>query len=167
MGWFGRKPKDDPSAVIGKLRAKALAVTAAELSIEPTAERPHVWGLLMETGYPDAASTLVVFADGTTSLYFSGGGGIIGAGQHDSVRQAAERLLSAAEPLRGEFRPASDTGLPTDGQVRILLRTFTGTMAATATEHELGARTHRLSPLFFAAHGVITAIRESTPDDNE
>ncbi|MHB8971456.1 MAG: hypothetical protein ACYC3X_09105 [Pirellulaceae bacterium] len=32
-------------------------------------------------------------ADGTTSLYLSSGGGIIGAGEHDSVRSPASALL--------------------------------------------------------------------------
>ena len=34
-------------------------------------------------------------ADGTTSLYTSGGGGTLGAGAHDSVRRAATAYLEA------------------------------------------------------------------------
>ena len=41
--------------------------------------RPDVWGVLMELGLEQGVATMVAFADGTVSLYFSGGGGIIGA----------------------------------------------------------------------------------------
>jgi hypothetical protein len=35
--------------------------------------------VLMELGLEQGVATMVAFADGTVSLYFSGGGGIIGA----------------------------------------------------------------------------------------
>ena len=44
-----------------------------------TPEMPVVWGVVMETGYPEAVVTLVSLGDRTTSLYFSNGGGIIQA----------------------------------------------------------------------------------------
>ena len=62
-----------------------------------TASRYH--GGLMETGYPRAVATLVVVADGSTSLYLSNGGGTIGAGQHARVRSAS------AEFMRSNFDP--------------------------------------------------------------
>ena len=45
-----------PSNVTKELRARLLLGTASEFSIEPVAS---VWGVLMETGYPEAAATLV------------------------------------------------------------------------------------------------------------
>jgi hypothetical protein len=38
-------------------------------------------------------ATMICFIDGTASLYFSNGGGIIGAGQHDSVKQVVASFL--------------------------------------------------------------------------
>jgi hypothetical protein len=163
MGWFSRKPKADPADVIRGLRDMVLTVDPATLNLTPTAGRPHVWGVLMETGYEDATASLVAFADGTTSLYFSNGGGIIGAGEHAAVREASEGLLSAAESHVGRFAPVPDAALPAPGRVRFLVRTFNGTLGAEAAEADLGAGAHPLSAVFFAAHGVITAIRETTP----
>lgn len=161
MGWFSRKPKSDPAEVMRALREQALSIGPADLKLSPTPERPHVWGVLVETGYAAATASLATFADGTTSLYFSNGGGVIGAGEHAPVRQASERLLSAAESHLGRFAPASDTRLPAIGRVRLLVRTFNGTLAAEAVEADLAGGAHPLSPIFFAAHGVITAIRET------
>lgn len=58
---------------------------------------PAVWGILMETGYPQGIATLVSLADGTTSLYFSNGDGMIGGGQHANIAQASKAFVAAAE----------------------------------------------------------------------
>jgi hypothetical protein len=113
----------------------------------------------METGYPSGTATLVTFADGTTSLYFSNGGGVIGAGAHAAVRSASERLLATAEAQLADLEPATETPLPQVGRVRFYIRTFSGTLTAEAAEQALVSKHDRLSPLFHAGHGVITAIR--------
>jgi hypothetical protein len=163
--WFQRKPKPDPQETVRGLRDQALGADAAELGLKPTSERPHIWGLLMETGYPEAVATLVVLGDGTTSLYFSNGGGMIGAGEHSAVRVASAVLLSTSESHVASFSAASATPLPGVGRVRFYVRTFDGTLTAEAAENELGEGRHALSPVFYAAHDVITAVRESTPGD--
>jgi hypothetical protein len=48
------------------------------------------WAILMETGLADACYTLVAVADGSASLYFSNGGGIIGGGEHPEGAAAAK-----------------------------------------------------------------------------
>ena len=161
--WFRRKPKSDPAGAVRGLRQQALTVDAAQLGVAPTATRAHVWGVLMETGYPEAVATLVALADGTTSLYFSNGGGVIGAGEHSAVRAASETLLSTAEEHLGELAPAVGTPLPEVGRVRFYVRTFKGTVGAEAKEEDLGEGRHILSPLFHTAHSVITAVREASP----
>jgi hypothetical protein len=46
------------------------------------------------------------------------------------------------------------------GEVCFHVRTYAGIRSALAQEAKLGAGTHSLSPLFFAAHSVIAAARE-------
>jgi len=160
--WFRRKSKADPAETIRGLRQHALTVSAADLGLGPTADRPQVWGVVMETGYPEAVATLVVLGEETTSLYFSNGGGVIGAGEHAAVRAAGEILLASAEQYLDGFTVTAATPLPRVGQVRFYLRTFTGTLSAKANEEDLGEGRHTLSPLFHTAHSVITAVRESS-----
>jgi hypothetical protein len=152
----------DPAEVIRGLRQQALTLEASQLGVAPTRERPHVWGVLMETGFPEAVVSLVAFADGTTSLYFSNGGGVIGAGEHESVRVASAALLGAAEAHVAGFAPAGETPLPAAGRVRFYVRTFGGTLTAETDEQDLGHRRHPLAPVFHAGHAVIAAVREAT-----
>jgi hypothetical protein len=44
----------------------------------------------MDWSMDNGTATLVAYDDGTTSLYTSTGGGVIGAGSHGEVRDAAE-----------------------------------------------------------------------------
>ena len=80
----------DPAEASAALRASLLNGSASEFSIEPISS---IWGVLMETGYPEAAATVVSLADGSASIYFSSGGGTIGGGSHDTVAAASRRVV--------------------------------------------------------------------------
>jgi len=86
--WF-RKAKPDPADVLGEMREQVFSTRPQTIDVAPASDQTRIWVVVMETGYPEAVASLVVVADGTTSLYFSNGGGIIGAGEHSSVRTAA------------------------------------------------------------------------------
>jgi hypothetical protein len=119
-----------------------------------------VIAVLMETGYPEAVATLVAVADGTVSLYFSNGGGVIGAGAHDGVRSVARTLLSSAETYVSRASETDSFPLPSKGHVRFYLVTTQGTFTIEAPESDLGLRRHEFSPLFHDAHALIAAIRK-------
>lgn len=160
--WSRRKPTQTPAETARELRTQALRRSAEQIGIGASPAHPSVFGLLMETGYPHAVASLVVFADGSTSLYFSTGGGVTGAGEHASVRDTHPALFTEAEAQREAFTPTVDTPLPQPGRVRFYLRTFGGTLMAEASEEDLGQMHHRLSRLFHAGHAVIAAIRRAT-----
>jgi hypothetical protein len=157
--WWRKKEKPSPAEMFRDMRERALSVTPTELGLLPSSDRPRVWAILMETGYETAASSLVVIADGSTSLYFSNGGGMIGCGEHAPVREAGARLLAAAEAHFELLTRVADTRLPEVGRVRFYARTFDGIVGAEGGEVDLGENRHPLSPLFMAGHDVITAIR--------
>lgn len=75
FGWFKRsKPRHSPMDVYSGLRDQILSAKPSDIGVSPTSELPVVWGVLMETGYPEAVVTLVSLGDNTMSLYFSNGG---------------------------------------------------------------------------------------------
>jgi hypothetical protein len=152
----------DAAAMMRRLREQALRVSAHDLEITPSELRPRVWGALMELGYATGIATLMSLADGTTSLYFSNGGGVIGAGEQAAVREAAEAFLDSAEAHLDEFQPVEATPTPRIGRVRLYARTFQGTLGIEATDEELSRDLHPLSAVFHAGHAVITAIREQS-----
>jgi hypothetical protein len=152
---------DEPRDVIRRLREQAFHISAADLELSPTPSRPRVWGAIMELGFPTGIATLLSFAEGTTSLYFSNGGGAVGVGTHAIVRQMAEEFLDVIEAHLAELNLVDETPMPRIGRVRFYARTYEGTLGAEATEDQL-CRDHPLSPVFRAGHAVITAIRESS-----
>jgi hypothetical protein len=153
---------NDPAGMMRKLREQALHVSAVDLELAPTESRPHVWGAIMELGYPTGIATLMALAEGTISLYFSSGGGVIGAGEHPTVRDAAEAFLDVVEDYVDEFPPVDATPTPRIGRVRLYVRTFSGTLGLEAMEDEMGQDLHPLSAVYHAGHAVITAIREAS-----
>jgi hypothetical protein len=155
-----RDKKSSPAEVSAGLREQAFAVEPAQVSAEHAPGRPRTWALVMETGYPKGVASLVTFCDGTTSMYFSSGGGVIGAGAHAEVREASKTFLAAADSHLEDFASATAHPLPGAGRVRFYARTFDGLKTAEADENDLGEGRHRLSPLFHAGHRVIAYLRQ-------
>jgi hypothetical protein len=149
-----------PAEAIRNLRARALTQPPEALGIAPSTRYPTVWGVLMETGYPEGLATLLVLADGTASLHWGSGGGIIGNGRHLAVREAAEAFLSAAQDHAAGAAPVEDHPLPEVGRVRFHLIAFEGLRGAEGDEGELSDGRHPFSGLFYAGHGVITQLIE-------
>jgi hypothetical protein len=160
--FFGRRPKADPAQAARQLRDSAISMKVAELGLSPSADLPHVWGIMMEAWQSKAVVSLAVFAEGTTSLYFSTGGGVLGAGKRENVRTASRAFLASAEPSLARLSSATTTPLPATGAVRFYVHTFEGLLTAEVEEQELSRGRHPLSALFQAGQAVITEIRLST-----
>src|ERR1035437_6926854 len=77
-------PGDRGADVYAGLREQILRLDPATAGMSQRPGGPIVWGALMEMGYPNGVATIVALADGTTSMYTSTGGGIIGGGAHRS-----------------------------------------------------------------------------------
>lgn len=152
------------SPVFSQMRQEALTAPPEEMQFE--GRRPRVWGSVMELGLPTGrVATLVVFADGTTSLLSSAGGGIVGSGSQRTVRRASDEFLEeAAEANRG-MADAAESPLPAPGRVRFYLRTNAGLRTAEAGEDELKAGGHALSELYTAGQAVLAQVRPLNTQD--
>ena len=159
MSFGERKPA--PADVMHDLRERALVAPPGEIGLGPECDAGGVWLVLMETGHRKAAASLVCVADGTTSLYFSNGGGIIGAGEHATVRSAAVEFIAMTERSVALLEVVAKHPLPAFDRVRFYARTGDTLLGAEASVDALGNGGHPLSPLFAAGHAVITAIRET------
>jgi hypothetical protein len=160
-------PVPEPVQVIQNLRNMALTLSPDQIGIAQSPEYPHVWGVLMETGYPQVLVTLVSLADGTASLYFGHGGGVIGGGEHASVQQAVQAFIASAEEYHAELVPTSEFPLPDVGRVKFYLLTFSGVLTADADEDDLGDGGHDLSDLFYAGHNVIAQLRQISEGEDD
>ena len=134
--WFTKKPMAAPSDVYLGLREQIFTIAPAGVGVGSEAGHQRVWAVVMEMGRPDGVATLVAIADGTTSLYTSTGGGIIGAGQHATVRDATARFIALVDSNRDALPTVDDHPLPEAGRVRFYARTFDGLRGFEAGESE-------------------------------
>jgi hypothetical protein len=147
------------------LRSMVFAVDPDTLTFRPDAHVHGAWCSVIDFGRPDGTATLACIADGTVSLYTSSGGGVLGAGGHDAVWDAAGRLLEAAGGAVQFLRVVDEPPpLPAASRVRLSVRTFDGLLSEEAAEEALERGRHVLSPLYAAAQDVLTEVRLSADD---
>lgn len=150
-----------PTEIFYKMRNQALNLEPEDIGVHPTKGLKHVYGILMEIGHPEGVVTLIVLADGTVSLYYENGGGLIGAGGETDVHKAAEDFLKVVEDHHRHFSEAHVGKLPEDGQVLFYVLTYRrGILTGEAMENKLGDKTHGLTEVFFAGHNVISELRK-------
>jgi len=147
--------------VIPEMRAMVFELLPSDIGINRKNYPEDVWGLLMETGFDDGeAFSLIVLADGTTSVYFTTGAGFIGAGEHEHVRKVSYTFLEGANHFKNVSKPATLYPLPGPGQVTFYFLTYNGVLTYTSPEEELGSGKDELASLFHAGYNVITEVRE-------
>ena len=117
-----------------------------------------------DRGYPEASATLFALGDGTTSLYLSTGGGVIGGQPHQNVREAIAEFVEAANRHYQHLKPTDFFPLPAEGQTVFYVLTDSGVLTGAGREEELGLWEHPLSSLFHEGHRVITQLRLISED---
>lgn len=154
------QPPPTPAEIFTGLRRQALDLDPHQAGLDSTrATHPWLWGVVMETGYPNGIATLVCLADATTSLYLSGGGGTIGAGHHPGVAAATHACISTAEACIGAFPLDSTDHVPKVGYVRLHLLGWHDRRGAEVEEEAISRPGHAFAPVFHAAHAVVTQLR--------
>lgn len=128
----------------------------------PNDELPTVWGLVVDMPSAKGSASLVSLADGTTSLYTSLGGGVIGGGFYQRVAGATRRLLVILESRLRDMDEDDTTTVPPTGHIGLIALAYDGRRRTVASQDALASGSHPLSPIFFAAHDVITELRIAT-----
>lgn len=148
-------PRYKTVPIYDDLRSQALAISA---DLAGAKKEDEVYAVLMETGYPEAVATLVSACDGSASLYYSSGGGTIGAGGHAGPNAASKKLVAMAASFLKHLAKTEKSPLPKEGYTRFYFVTRSGLFTAEAKEEDLGESRLPLSPLFHAAHELIHEI---------
>lgn len=144
----------EPAEVYLGLRNQVFTLDTEILGVDAP-----VFSVIMETGYPEAVATVVAVADGASSVYFSNGGGIIGAGEYKQVHDAAIEFISVAEKNISKMSLVKDYPLPKKGFTRFYVVTPSGVYSFEALEDDLGNKRSELSNLFFQGHEFMSYIR--------
>lgn len=153
---FGRARRPyETTEVYQSLRQQILELAGSGADFGPTDR----YAILMETGLEEACYTLVAVADGSVSLYFSNGGGIMGAGQHPPCAAVAQEFLQCSREFDQLMTRADEYPLPLPGTSRFYVVRQRDVLTAEFPEADLGNHRVPLSPLFHKGHELITMIR--------
>jgi hypothetical protein len=148
-----------PGGVYSGLREQALSLGSETLDLPEGVERPFVWGALMETDYTGVTATLFTLADGTTSLYLSNGGGMIGGQGHEAVRAASATYLELANAHSKFLSPCDSFPLPLDEGTLFYFLTDLGVMRLDRNADGINKDEDVALTLFSAGQDIITELR--------
>jgi hypothetical protein len=151
---------DTGASVYDGLRRRIFGLDPTEVGLSGEGQPGGVWGVVYELGLASATVTVIALADGTTSLYTTGGFGIVGGGAHPAVVVANRKLREAVAAKLEAFRPDPGSEPPGPDDLRVRALTTGGRLVADAAQADLLDGTHPLADLFFAGHAVITRLRE-------
>src|SRR4051812_17430145 len=95
------------------MRNMAFGVTKEVVGISPRGNDEVLLGVITDWNLGRGTiATVVCLADGTTSLYYSNGGAVIGGGERTEVREATKRVLAIAGASSKSMHPVRDHPLP-------------------------------------------------------
>jgi len=150
--------KYDIADIFTKMRNMAFDVEPAELDIKQ--ESPGlIYGVFMETGLDDAAYSLRCFKEGSISIYFTNGGGIIGIGEHENARNKGLDLISFSEKYVKYAKKTKTRDLPSPGETYFYFLSFDGIYFLSAKTNEIEKGKHLYFPLYMKAQEVLTEAR--------
>ncbi len=128
---FRKKQKQESSDrdrvnMYNPMRNMAFNIKPEDLGVTLDSD-DQVYGSIIDMNTGNGIATMVCFIDGTASLYFSSGGGIIGSGQYENVRKAVGSYLISIHQVLPILRVTEDYNyIPQDNHHIFYLFTLNG-----------------------------------------
>lgn len=165
-GMFGKKSepgrRPSPSDAMRSMRLQLLTTSPETLGLTPTPRFPKVAAVSMELPMGRVSASLVAACDGTTSLYTTGNFGVVGAGQHESIRALSSAFLDVAQSAYDRGAKTTDFGYASGDEVRFLLVGYDGVRVVSERIAALNAGTSPEIELWGAGQRLLTQIRVIT-----
>jgi hypothetical protein len=161
---FSRAGASGPREMSAELRLLALKSTPSSLGLDPTSFARTAWGTVIDISRTQGGTmSIACLAGGSTSIYFSEGGGLIGAGSNAAVAAAAGELLNDASN-RLLAAPSNQTAeLPPAGSVAFIGLFSSGRHRATEAESVLAGGKSPFSQTYRLAQQVFAAVQRAQP----
>ncbi len=115
------KPTPIPDQVYVELRTAALNRKPSELGLDVDPNNNQPYGIIMDWNVGQATSTLVSFATGDTSLYYSTGGGWIGGITIEKVNSASIQFVTTADGFVDQLKTVTTFPMPPVGYIRFYI----------------------------------------------
>lgn len=145
------------------LRQMALSATPEQLGLE-TPDETEVFGIVMDWDLGDGIATVAAYETGDASMYLSSGGGVIGGGQHDNVRQAVFPYVQLGQGFLTKAEKTESTPLPDKDCVRFYLLTNKGIFYSQEKMKNIESENSDWLKLFEEANKVLTELRLTTEE---
>src|ERR1035437_2710044 len=126
--------------IYNDLRNLAIQSSRTKLGLPQTTNPNDPWGAIMDWGLDKGTATIVAFVNGAASVYLSSGGGFIGGEKHESIRQAAKKMVTTAVECQQHAQATDVFPLPEQGQVTFYFLTDSGILKGSASVNELSNR---------------------------
>lgn len=140
------------------LRSLAFGATMEQIGVNFPADQTKVYGVIMDWDVGEETATLVAFLSGDISLYLSSGGGVIGGGEHDNVKQAAVNFINKAEKYLSKTVKTESTPLPGKDDVKFYFLTNKGKFVGQEEVKNFANNSSQWLDLFEEGNKLITEI---------
>lgn len=165
-----QSPKQTPFDVYMGLRRNILTIDPAQVRITSKEGVAESWGVVTDLGVaPSGFMTFVSLADGTTSMYTSSGGGMLGAGQDKTGAPAVASmaLVQVAEKYFRKMQPTKEFLLPAAGNARFYVLTAQGVYTTEFQQLTPADQNHPFFELYAYAQNVVTELRLLSQKQNQ
>ena len=137
------------------MRIAALSTNPKEIGIKNLPEKDiSVFGIVMDIGYEEGTATLITYITGDASLYYSFGGGFVNGASKPEIKNAAIKLVSAAQEYFQKAEPVKEIPLPKLNEIVFSFLSNKGLFLLKTNIEKI----KELSELFTTANAVISAI---------
>jgi len=161
---FGRRNQSADFTGTASLRMNALTAPLPALPADALGKGSVA---LLDMSAGNGMASVISYADGTTSLYLSSGGGVIGVGADPQARDESRAFLALAEASLDVLPPAVDIGEIPPGEVRVLVRIGDQVYGASAPKDLVRVAGHPLNKLWVQGQRVLTLIRLISEKDKQ
>lgn len=144
------------------LRQMMLTTPASENGMKPTADFPHVYGVLLDWPIGEQTATIFSTCTGSASVYTTSTFGIIGGEGHATVRAAALEFTRAAGEFFDSATPVTESPYPAEDRVRFYLLTFEDVRVIDVEFAAIENGTSKHTDLFSLGQDVFTELRLCT-----
>jgi hypothetical protein len=157
MGLFN---KSKPNENYLGLRQQVLNLKPSDIGVTLDNEQ-QVYAAVVDMPINKNIASLICVFDGTVSLYYSNGGGMIGLGQKfDEVRKAGGSFLFSARQVLSKFDKVNKFPLPDGNKANVYLLTMNFIYKTSFDMSKVDSCSKEVSFINFLIQNVINKIRE-------
>ena len=153
------QPRNPSRAESGNMFHALRNMALNQRDISPESYPDSVIGIITDLHMGQGIATVTSFITGDASIYFSSGGGIIGAGRHESVQKVVKQYIAYGQAYLAKARATQETPLPESRMVNFYFLTKGGIFVGQESMASLENGTSEWAPLFKEANKVLTQLR--------